>query len=641
MRELDLFIHSIIDEDRNVTDLLVADHTFVNERLALHYGIPNVRGDRFRRVTLTNPSRFGLLGKGGVLMVTSYPNRTAPVLRGAWILERLLGTPPAAPPPDVEAFTENVEGEKARQSESAWKRIGRTRHASRATSSWILSGFALENFDAIGAWRATDRYSGSPIDAAGQLVDGTHVNNPSELRRALTANPEQFVQTLTEKLLMYSLGRDVEYHDMPLVRRIVRDAARDGYRFSAIVKGIVESAPFQQVQIAGSAKARTKGETMFITKKHIPRRTFLRGIGAAVALPLLDSMIPASTVLAQTAASPRLRMGFIYFPHGAIMDQWTPKTTGKDFQISPILQPLEPYKKQLTIVSGLDNKPASLPPVHAIHPGTWLSAFRLARRQEPLTATTIDQLAAQRLGQDTPFPSLEVATESRGGTGPVIATTDAAIRARFRSAIPPLRCRWKTNPRNLFQRLFGQGDTPEDRARLGKQYVSILDVISQESTGLKRRVGAEDRVMLDDYLETIREIERRVQKMEKSDLSKLDLPDAPVGIPNSFDEHLNLMFDLVALAYRANLTRVFSMMMAAEVSNQTYNHVGVSDAFHPLSHHQNDRDEDGPPHQDPDVSQHRLREVPCEAGDHARRRRQRSGSLDHSLRQQHVEQQCA
>ena len=328
---------------------------------------------------------------------------------------------------------------------------------------------------------------------------------------------------------------------------------------------------------------------MFITKKHIPRRTFLRGIGAAVALPLLDSMIPASTVLAQTAAGPKLRMGFIYFPHGAIMDQWTPTTAGKDFKISPILQPLEPYRKQLTIVSGLDNKPATLPPVHALNPGTWLSCVSPRKTQEPFAATTVDQLAAQRLGQDTPFPSLEVATESRGGNGTCDRNYGCSYSGTisFRDPSTPLPV--EANPRNLFQRLFGQGDTPEERARLGKQYASILDVISQESAGLKRRVGAEDRVMLDEYLETIREIERRVQKMEQSDLSKLDLPDAPAGIPNSFDEHLNLMFDLVALAYQANLTRVFSMMMAAEVSNQTYNHVGVADAFHPLSHHQNDR----------------------------------------------------
>jgi len=329
---------------------------------------------------------------------------------------------------------------------------------------------------------------------------------------------------------------------------------------------------------------------MFITKKHIPRRTFLRGLGVTVALPFLNSMVPAATALAQTAANPKLRMGFIYFPHGAIMEQWTPKASGKDFEISPILQPLEPFKKQLTIVSGLENKPTSiLPPVHACNPGTWLNCATPRKTQEPFAAPTIDQLAAERLGQDTPFPSIEVATESRGGGGQCDRNYGCSYSGTisFRTASTPLPM--ETNPRTLFQRLFGQGDTPEERARLAKQYASILDVISQESGGLKKRVGAEDRLMLDEYLETIREIERRVQKMEARDLSSLKLPDAPAGIPNSFDEHLNLMFDLVALAYQANLTRIFSMMMAAEVSNMTYNHVGVPDAFHPLSHHQNDK----------------------------------------------------
>jgi len=328
---------------------------------------------------------------------------------------------------------------------------------------------------------------------------------------------------------------------------------------------------------------------MFITKKHISRRTVLRGLGAAVALPLLDSMIPASTVLAQTAAGPKLRMGFIYFPHGAIMDQWTPKTTGTNFEISPILQPLEAYKKQLTVVSGLDNKPATLPPVHALQPGTWLNCVSPRKTQEPLAATTIDQLAAQRLGQETPFPSLEVCTETRGGGGTCDRNYGCSYSGTISFRTPTTPLPMENNPRTLFQRLFGQGDTPEERAKWTKQVGSILDIVAEESTGLKRRVSAEDRVMLDDYFETIREIERRMDKIEKSDVSRLDLPDAPIGIPNSFDEHLNLMFDLLALAYRADLTRIFSMMMAAEVSTQTYNHIGVSDAFHPLSHHQNDR----------------------------------------------------
>jgi mono/diheme cytochrome c family protein len=249
LTELEMFIQSIVDEDRSVVDLLTADHTFVNERLALHYGIPNLRGNQFRRVLLDDPNRWGLLGKGGVLMVTSYPNRTAPVLRGAWILERILGTPPAAPPPDVEAFPENVEGEKALtvRERLVAHRANPTCNACHGVMDPL--GFALESFDAIGSWRDVDRYAGTPIDASGRLVDGTPVEGPADLRLALAADPEQFVQTMTEKLLMYALGRNVEYFDMPVVRRIVREAAGSDYRISTIVMAIVNSAPFQMNQI--------------------------------------------------------------------------------------------------------------------------------------------------------------------------------------------------------------------------------------------------------------------------------------------------------------------------------------------------------------------------------------------------------
>jgi hypothetical protein len=332
----------------------------------------------------------------------------------------------------------------------------------------------------------------------------------------------------------------------------------------------------------------TKGADMFITKKHLPRRTFLRGAGAALALPLLDAMIPARTALAETAASPRLRMGFVYFPHGAVMDQWTPSTVGADFEITPILKPLEPFKEQLTIVSGLANRAAMLPPVHAVQPGTWLSCVEPVPSQDPRGGITIDQMAAETLGQDTPFPSIEVATESRGGGGGCDRNYGCSYSGTVSFRTPSTPLPMEANPRNLFQRLFGQGDTPEERAKIARQYSSILDVVAEESAALQRRLGGADRALLNDYLDTVREIERRVQKMEERDLSALDLPEAPAGAPNAFDEHINLMFDLIALAYQANLTRIFSMMMTAEASNQTYNHIGVSDSFHPLSHHKND-----------------------------------------------------
>jgi mono/diheme cytochrome c family protein len=250
-REIELFVDSVLREDRNVLELLTADYTFVNERLALHYGIPNVRGERFRRVTLVDPNRWGLLGKGSVLLATSYPNRTAPVLRGAWILENVLGTPPAAPPPDVEGFKENKEGEKPKSVREIMEQHRARPSCNACHGVMDPLGFALENFDAVGEWRTKDRYAGSVIDASGTLVDGTPLAGPVDLRNALMRRPEQFVQTLTEKLMTYALGRSVESYDMPVVRAIVRDSASEQYRFSSIVKGIVRSAPFQMRKVEG------------------------------------------------------------------------------------------------------------------------------------------------------------------------------------------------------------------------------------------------------------------------------------------------------------------------------------------------------------------------------------------------------
>jgi mono/diheme cytochrome c family protein len=248
-REMELFVESIIREDRSVTDLLSANYTFVNERLALHYGIPNVLGDRFRRVTLEDSNRWGLLGKGSILMVTSYPNRTAPVLRGAFVLENIAGTPPSPPPPDVEGFKENKDGEKAKTVREIMEKHRANPSCNACHGVMDPLGFSLENFDAIGAWRSKDVNAGTAIDASGKLVDGTTVAGPNDLRQALLKHPEQFAETVTEKLMTYALGRTVEYYDMPAIRKIVRDAAKDNYRFSSIVLGIAKSAPFQMRRV--------------------------------------------------------------------------------------------------------------------------------------------------------------------------------------------------------------------------------------------------------------------------------------------------------------------------------------------------------------------------------------------------------
>jgi hypothetical protein len=244
-REMEMFVESIFGEDQSVVNLLSSNYTFVNERLAAHYGIQNIRGDQFRRVTLADPNRFGLLGKGAILMVTAYPNRTSPVLRGAYILEHLLGTPPSPPPPNVEAFKENKEGEKPLTIRQIMEvhRANPTCNACHGVMDPL--GFSLENFDTIGTYRAMDRLTRTAIDTSGKLVDGTPVNGPSDLRAALLAHPEQFAQTFTEKMMTYALGRGIEYFDMPSIRKIVKDAKRDNYRFSSLVMGIINAPSFQ------------------------------------------------------------------------------------------------------------------------------------------------------------------------------------------------------------------------------------------------------------------------------------------------------------------------------------------------------------------------------------------------------------
>jgi mono/diheme cytochrome c family protein len=242
-RETELFFDSIIHENHSVMDLLNANYTFLNERLARHYGIRNIYGSRFRRVTLTDQTRMGLLGQGSILTVTSYPNRTSPVLRGKWILENILGTPPPPPPPNVPPLKENDENSKPRSVRELMEEHRKSPACAGCHAVMDPLGFSLENFDGIGGWRVKD-HSG-PIDASGQLADGTKVEGPVTLRQALLKHPEQFAGTVTEKLLTYALGRGLEFYDMPVVRGIVRDAARNDYKFSSLITGIVKSTPFQ------------------------------------------------------------------------------------------------------------------------------------------------------------------------------------------------------------------------------------------------------------------------------------------------------------------------------------------------------------------------------------------------------------
>ena len=344
-RETTLFLESVFREDRSVIDLLRSNDTFMNERLAKHYGVPNVLGNNFRRVTYPedNPRRgLGLLGHSSILTLTSYANRTSPVLRGKYVLGNLLGAPPAPPPPNIPALaTENKESGKVLPMREALAQHRANPACAGCHAAMDPIGFAMDNFDALGRWRTVDA-SGATIDPSGVLPDGTRFEGVAGLRQVLLSHPERFVSTLTENLLAYAVGRSLEYYDQPVVRTVVRDAAPRDYRFSELVLGIVNSPPSRQE--GRGAADRDRGGTalrrrriMIITKRALPRRTFLRGMGATVALPFLDAMVPA---LSARAAKPAVRLGFVYIPNGTIQPMWVPATTGKDFELSPILSPL-------------------------------------------------------------------------------------------------------------------------------------------------------------------------------------------------------------------------------------------------------------------------------------------------------------
>jgi len=330
---------------------------------------------------------------------------------------------------------------------------------------------------------------------------------------------------------------------------------------------------------------------MFITKKHLPRRTFLRAAGVSLALPLLDSMIPAQTLLRKTAGAGASRVGFVYVPHGAIMDQWTPTTEGTGFEFPRILKPLEPFRDRVNVISGLGHRAADSTAVHSLSPTTWLSGVRPKPTQgvDAFAGVTADQIAAQHIGQDTVLPSMEVAIEDYSA---LIGACDRDYGCIYMNTLswrtPTTPMPMEINPRKVFERMFGQGGSAAQRTARRKEDQSILDAIRGEAKGLQSTLGSTDKVTLDEYMENIREIERRIERASAQTADpSLQVPETPAGIPYSYEDHVGLMFDLLAVAYQANITRVFTFMMAREVSNRTYPQVGVPDGHHATSHHQN------------------------------------------------------
>jgi hypothetical protein len=322
---------------------------------------------------------------------------------------------------------------------------------------------------------------------------------------------------------------------------------------------------------------------MLVTRRSLSRRTFLRGVGATVALPFLDAMAPALTA----ATPPRKRLGFVYVPNGVIVEQFVPANAGSDFEITTILKPLEAFKDQLVVVSNMVR--AEPNNNHAVSSGSWLTGTRPKRTDGPdfRIGTSIDQIVAQKIGQDTTFPSIEVATEDFSG---LLGACDPGYSCAYMNTLnwssPTTPLPMEINPRVMFERMFGGGSTAEERIARMNTNRSILDFVASDLKDLQSGLGASDRVRLNGYLENVREIERRIQQAMTQTEVQADVPAQPVGVPDSYEEHVSLMFDLLAVAYQADLTRVFTFMMAREVSQRTYPELGLTEPHHAISHHQ-------------------------------------------------------
>ncbi len=313
---------------------------------------------------------------------------------------------------------------------------------------------------------------------------------------------------------------------------------------------------------------------MFITKKHLSRRTVLAGAGAAIALPLLDAMIPAHTAFANTAAAVKPRLGYVYFPHGAVQKFWTPEGTGRDFRFSRILKPLEPMREYVTVVSNLRNRPGESSDPHGIIESTWLTCHApTAARDGANAGVSIDQLAARQIGQQTPLSSIEICGEPGGSVS----------FSRPGQGLP-----LEGNPRRVFNTMFGPGDSNAERKGLLESTGSLLDYVQESTASLTRTLDATDRARVSDYLESVREVEGRVQKLMSKADSLGDLPNAPLGAPDDFTELLDVQFEMMALAFQTNQTRIATMRMVKEATMRTYPMVNVDEAFHPLSHHGED-----------------------------------------------------
>jgi Protein of unknown function (DUF1552) len=328
---------------------------------------------------------------------------------------------------------------------------------------------------------------------------------------------------------------------------------------------------------------------MIITKKALPRRTFLRGMGASLALPLLDAMVPSMTALAKTPAEPVRRLGFVYMPMGCDVARWTPPGEGRLVELSPTLQSLSPIVDQLTVITNLELKNA-YPGTHATSNAAFLSAAtaKWTESTDYHLGTTVDQIAAKQIGQQTLLPSLELAMDLLTMVGQCDNGYACVYQNNLSWSSPTTPLPAEAHPRIVFERLFGEGGTTADRRAALRRRGSLLDWVRDDMSRLQQKLGPDDRTKVGQYLDTVREVERRIQKAEAEDAGD-HLPDLdrPVGVPAAYADHARLMFDLQVLALQGDVTRVITFQLARETSTRTYNEIGVPDPHHPLTHHGN------------------------------------------------------
>jgi hypothetical protein len=334
---------------------------------------------------------------------------------------------------------------------------------------------------------------------------------------------------------------------------------------------------------------------MFITKMHLPRRAMLRGLGASLALPLLDCMVPALTAQSRSAAVPIKRFGVFYVPNGMSMPYWYPKTEGPLDELPPTLKSLEAFKDRVLICGGLDDESANLVKGggdHARSAGTFLTCvpFKITAGADVSNAVSVDQIAARELSKETQLASLELGIESNAMIGSCDGGASCAYTNTIAWRTPTTPLPIENDPRAVFERMFGTSGSTDPAVRLARMQRdrSILDLVGDELAGLGRVIGPGDRVKVEEYLDALRDIERRIAMAEDQNTRELPVVDQPVGVPNDYRDHARLMMDLLALAYQTDLTRISTFMLAREVSGRAYPEIGVSDSHHPLSHHQDE-----------------------------------------------------